>query len=162
MVIWYYFITCVCSNSLEQGPSSSMTTMDNRVGEGQGGVAATYCIDCIVSHFVSHTLSRSRPSWYLPAYRIASYACRVGTWGFLLPNWTEPTYFQHVVYITRLHLILLNFLAQEVKVEAVLPPWISLVVTVVYSRCPFWDKLVRMSLQEAINPLFSKLSLSDL
>jgi hypothetical protein len=22
-----------------------MTTMDNRVGEGQGGVAATYCID---------------------------------------------------------------------------------------------------------------------
>jgi hypothetical protein len=26
-----------------------MTTMDNRVGEGQGGVAATYCIDyCVV------------------------------------------------------------------------------------------------------------------
>jgi hypothetical protein len=25
-----------------------MTTIDNRVGEGQGGVAATYCIDYIV------------------------------------------------------------------------------------------------------------------
>jgi hypothetical protein len=25
-----------------------MTTMDNPVGEGQGGVAATYCIDCSV------------------------------------------------------------------------------------------------------------------
>jgi hypothetical protein len=34
-----------CSYLLEQGPSGSMTTMDNRVGEGQGGVAATYCID---------------------------------------------------------------------------------------------------------------------
>jgi hypothetical protein len=33
---------------LEQGPSGSMTTMDNRVGEGQGGVAATYCIDYLV------------------------------------------------------------------------------------------------------------------
>jgi hypothetical protein len=32
-------------NLLEQGPSSSMTTIDNRVGEGQVGVAATYCID---------------------------------------------------------------------------------------------------------------------
>jgi hypothetical protein len=32
-------------NLLEQGPSSSMITMDNRVGEGKGGVAATYCID---------------------------------------------------------------------------------------------------------------------
>jgi hypothetical protein len=31
-------------NLLEQVPSSSMTTIDNRVGEGQGGVAATYCI----------------------------------------------------------------------------------------------------------------------
>ena len=25
-----------------------MTTIDNRVGEGQGGVAATYCIDYYV------------------------------------------------------------------------------------------------------------------
>jgi hypothetical protein len=30
---------------LEQGPSGSMTTIDNRVGEGQGEVAATYCIN---------------------------------------------------------------------------------------------------------------------
>jgi hypothetical protein len=30
---------------LKRGPSSSMTTMDNQVGDGQGGVAATYCID---------------------------------------------------------------------------------------------------------------------
>jgi hypothetical protein len=28
-----------------------MTTMDNRVGEGQGGVAATYCIDDIIVLF---------------------------------------------------------------------------------------------------------------
>jgi hypothetical protein len=25
-----------------------MTTMDNRVGEGQGGVAATYCLDYVI------------------------------------------------------------------------------------------------------------------
>lgn len=37
------------SNLLEQGPYSSMTTMDNRVGEGQGGVAATYYLDNGVS-----------------------------------------------------------------------------------------------------------------
>jgi hypothetical protein len=41
---------------LKQGLSSSMTTMDNRVGEEQGGVAATYCIDyrvlCVVSQLV--------------------------------------------------------------------------------------------------------------
>jgi hypothetical protein len=34
---------------LEQGPSGSITTIDNRVGKGQGRVAATYCINyCIV------------------------------------------------------------------------------------------------------------------
>jgi hypothetical protein len=38
---------------LKQGPSSSMTTMDNRVGEGQGGMAATRCIDySVVSQLV--------------------------------------------------------------------------------------------------------------
>jgi hypothetical protein len=31
-----------------------MTTMDNRVGEGQGGVAATYCINYRIVLLCSH------------------------------------------------------------------------------------------------------------
>ena len=44
---------------LEQGPSGSMTTIDNRVGEGQGGVAATYCIDYRVVLFSLIPINRN-------------------------------------------------------------------------------------------------------
>ena len=49
-----------------------------------------------------------------------------------------------------------------VELDALLPSWISLVATVVHARCPFWEKLVRMSLHEAINPVYSNLSLRNL
>jgi hypothetical protein len=46
-----------------------MTTMDNRVGEGQGGVAATYCIDsrlvlcCLVPVNSNEDATASRASY---------------------------------------------------------------------------------------------------
>jgi hypothetical protein len=68
---------------LEQGPSGSMTTMDNRVGEGQGGVATTYCINSIVLCCVQYLQST-----------VASIMVLAGPPGLLPPTWTEPTYSQ--------------------------------------------------------------------
>ena len=55
----------------EQGPSGSMTTTDNRVGEGQGGVAATYYIDyrvlCRIPTFV-WTVARTLQSAVPPSH----------------------------------------------------------------------------------------------
>jgi hypothetical protein len=75
-------------NLLEQGPSGSMTTMDNRVGEGQGGVAATYCIDYVVVYITRVNRNEDvTVGLYLHVQQVPR--------AYLPPTWTEPTYSQH-------------------------------------------------------------------
>ena len=61
----------------------------------------------------------------------------------------------HIVRVTRLNIVLGDFVAQEVEIQAVFSPWISLVAVVVHTNSPLRDKMDAVSVDKAGNPAFA-------